>query len=100
MKATWRFGFTTSSPSTCTSPSDAGSRPEPLFSRVLLPQPDGPISESTSPSLMESVTSSTDTPPPPSRGLGKRLVPLPQPHRGAGGVAGLQAGYRQHERLG
>ena len=53
MKATCLFGLVTSTPSTKTSPDEAGSRPEPMFSNVLLPQPDGPISDTTSPSAID-----------------------------------------------
>ena len=53
MKATCLLGLVTSTPSTSTSPDDAGSRPEPMLSNVLLPQPDGPISDTTSPSAID-----------------------------------------------
>ena len=50
MKATWAFGPSTRSPSTKASPSLGAVSPEPMLSKVDLPQPLGPISDTTSPS--------------------------------------------------
>ena len=50
MKATWAFGPSTRSPSTKAWPSLGAVRPEPMLSNVDLPQPLGPISDTTSPS--------------------------------------------------
>ena len=49
MKATCRIGFVTRCPPTKTSPSVGRYRPAPMLSSVLLPQPEGPMSETTSP---------------------------------------------------
>ena len=54
-----------------------------MFSNVLLPQPDGPISDTTSPSAIERLTPSTATTTLPCRGLAKRLVTLRNSRRGS-----------------
>ena len=73
MKATWAFGPATRSPSTKASPSLGAVRPEPILRSVLLPQPLGPISETTSPSRTQKLTPCTAVSTPP-RAVGK-------PHR-------------------
>ncbi len=59
MKATWAFGPSTRSPSTKASPSLGAVSPEPMLSKVDLPQPLGPISDTTSPSRTAMLTPST-----------------------------------------
>jgi hypothetical protein len=59
MKATWAFGPSTRSPSTKAWPSLGAVSPEPMLSNVDLPQPLGPISDTTSPSRTAMLTPST-----------------------------------------
>ena len=56
MKATWALGPSTRSPSTKATPSLGAVRPEPMLSNVDLPQPLGPISDTTSPSRTARLT--------------------------------------------
>ncbi|MDT4879643.1 hypothetical protein FQZ97_1153390 [compost metagenome] len=56
MKATFFTGLVTSSPLTYTSPTVGRYKPAPMFSSVLLPQPDGPMMETTSPLRMAMLT--------------------------------------------
>src|SRR5258708_31318882 len=92
MKATCGLGWLTFSPSTKPSPSLGRSRPEPMLSRVLLPQPLGPISETTSPSAILRLTFRTAvmnaSPRPfglcaPLKRLGNRFVTLRNSSRAA-----------------
>ena len=53
-----------------------------MLSKVLLPQPEGPISDTTSPSAIDRLTFSTATTKPPWRGLAKRLVTPRNSRRG------------------
>src|SRR5580692_8869898 len=76
MKATWAFGPATRSPSTKASPSLGAVRPEPILSSVLLPQPLGPISDTTSPSRTEKLTPCTAVSTPRLPLLPKRIVTL------------------------
>ena len=59
MKATWAFGPSTRSPSTKAWPSLGAVSPEPMLSKVDLPQPLGPISDTTSPSRTAMLTPCT-----------------------------------------
>src|SRR5258708_31855090 len=59
MKATWAFGPSTRSPSTKAWPSLGAASPEPILSKVDLPQPEGPISDTTSPSRTAMLTPCT-----------------------------------------
>ena len=57
MNDTCSLGPTTISPATLTMPALGLARPEPMLSRVLLPQPDGPMIDTTSPGAIEKLTS-------------------------------------------
>ena len=76
MKATWALGPVTRSPSTKASPSLGAVRPEPILSSVLLPQPLGPISDTTSPSRTEKLTPCTAVSTPRLPVAAKRIVTL------------------------
>ena len=56
MKATCLLGPATTSPRTFTTPAEGRVKPAPMLSSVLLPQPEGPISETTSPGCMDKLT--------------------------------------------
>ena len=51
-EATCELGPCTRSPATKTSPLVGAARPEPMLSNVLLPHPEGPMMETTSPLWM------------------------------------------------
>ena len=57
MNDTCSFGPSTTWPATLTVPALVLARPEPMLSKVLLPQPDGPMMDTTSPGAMEKLTS-------------------------------------------
>src|SRR4051794_9931804 len=88
MKATWAFGPSTRSPSTKAWPSLGAVRPEPMLSNVDLPQPLGPISDTTSPSRTAMLTPSTAVrwPAP----CAKRIVTLRYSSRIGSGIASFQ----------
>jgi hypothetical protein len=54
-------GLVTASPSTKTSPVEGASRPEIIFNKVDLPQPDGPTTTKNSPALMWKSSGFSDT---------------------------------------
>src|SRR6516164_6962352 len=76
MKATCAFGPETRSLSTNAAPSLGAVSPEPMLRSVLLPQPLGPISDTTSASPTEKLTPRTAVSAPPPLASAKRIVTL------------------------
>src|ERR1700756_2502605 len=87
MKATCALGPATSCPSTNAAPSLGAASPEPILRSVLLPQPVGPINETTSASRMEKLTPRTAVSAPPllaPLASAKRIVTLRYSRRTTG----------------
>src|SRR5262249_8420074 len=76
MKATCALGPATRWPSTKAAPSLGATSPEPMLRSVLLPQPVGPISDTTSASRTEKLTPRTAVSAPPPLASAKRIVTL------------------------
>ena len=88
MNATCAFGPSTRSPSTKASPSLGAESPEPMLSKVDLPQPLGPISDTTSPSRTAMLT--------PCTAVRLRPLALREAHRD---VAVFEADHVRHRKL-